>query len=108
MTSLPAGFEVATPFLADAANPSYHGGVSLLWGWLPLTIQVVAAVSVLLGIGWRSRRWRGVWLPLAVLVSVAVVGCTYWYVIPEGAGFCQDLGDLGLCLAFGLRVGGIG
>src|SRR6187455_3063692 len=45
MTSLPAAFGVATPFLADAANSSYHGGVSLLWGWLPLTIQVVAAVT---------------------------------------------------------------
>jgi hypothetical protein len=86
MTSLPAAFGVATPFLADAANSAYHGGVSLLWGWLPLTIQVVAAVTVLLGIGWRSRRWRGVWLPLAVLVGVAVVGCTYWYVKYQGIG----------------------
>jgi S-formylglutathione hydrolase FrmB len=86
MTSLPAAFEVATPFLADAANSSYHGGVSLSWGWLPLTIQVVAAVTVLLGIGWRSRHWRGVWLPLAGLVGVAVVGCTYWYVKYQGMG----------------------
>jgi S-formylglutathione hydrolase FrmB len=76
--------EAAAPLLADASNPSYHGGVSLLWGWLPLSIQVVAVLTVLLLVGRRSRRWAVVWLPLAVLVGVGTAICTYWYVKFQG------------------------
>jgi len=70
--------------LADAPTPLYHEGVSLLGGWLPATLQGVAVVVLLLAIGWRSRRWRAVWLPLAVLVGVAAAGLTHWYVAFQG------------------------
>ena len=70
--------------LADAPTQPYHEGVSLLGGWLPATLQGVAVVVLLLAIGWRSRRWRAVWLPLAALVGVAAVSLTHWYVAFQG------------------------
>ena len=35
-----------------------HHGMSLLGGWLPLLVEVTAAVVVLWSVGWRTRRWR--------------------------------------------------
>jgi S-formylglutathione hydrolase FrmB len=73
--------------LADApvapATP-YRHGISLLHGWLPGVIEGVAATVLLVAIGWRSRRWRVLWLPLAVLVGVAAAGWSHWYVDSEG------------------------
>ena len=46
-------------------------GVSLLSGWLPLTIQLVAVVVLLVVIGWRHRTWRTVWLPVCLLIGIA-------------------------------------
>jgi hypothetical protein len=37
---------------------------------LPATIEAVAATMLLLAIGWRSSRWRMLWLPLAVVAGV--------------------------------------
>jgi len=48
----------------------YAHGISLLGGWLPLTIEIVAAVVVVAVIGWRSRRWRLIWLPVCAVVGV--------------------------------------
>lgn len=77
---------MAATFLAEAPATSYHSGVSLLRGWLPVTIQVVAVVALLVAVGWRSRRWRGVWLPLALLIGVTAVVCIQWYVNFSGMG----------------------
>ena len=78
--------EIAAIVLADAPSASFHGGISLLRGWFPLTVQGVAVVALLLAIGWRSRRWRGVWLPLALLVGVTAVGSIHWYANFSGMG----------------------
>lgn len=48
---------------------SQHG-ISLLSGWLPLTVQIVAGVLLVLALGWRARRWLLVWPPVAVVVGV--------------------------------------
>ena len=56
LTSLPTALLAAPP-----ANP-YNHGLSLLRGWLPGTIQAVAAAVLVLAIGWRSGRWRAIWL----------------------------------------------
>jgi S-formylglutathione hydrolase FrmB len=39
---------------------------------------------LLLAIGWRSRRWRVVWLPSAVLVGVGAASWAHWYVDAQG------------------------
>jgi S-formylglutathione hydrolase FrmB len=71
--------------LADAPPAgSYRHGTSLLHGWLPGTIEAVAATVVLLAIGWRSRRWRLLWMPLALLVGIAAASWAHWYIDMEG------------------------
>jgi S-formylglutathione hydrolase FrmB len=70
--------------LADAPQAAYRHGTSLLNGWLPGTIQAVTVTALLLAIGWRSRRWRVLWMPLAVLVGVAAASWAHWYVDMEG------------------------
>jgi S-formylglutathione hydrolase FrmB len=50
--------------------------MALTTGWLPVAIEVVAIAVLLVGIGWRTRRWRTVQVPVAALagVAVAVIG----------------------------------
>ena len=38
-------------------------------GWLPIVIQAVAAAVLVAAIGWRTRRWRLIWLPVAIAVG---------------------------------------
>ncbi|OBH91708.1 hypothetical protein A5680_00540 [Mycobacterium sp. E2989] len=53
-------------------------------GWLPTTIQVFTAVVLALAVGWRSRRWRTVWLPGAALTGAAAAYLTHWYIVDRG------------------------
>ncbi|ORB41598.1 hypothetical protein BST39_12090 [Mycobacterium paraseoulense] len=53
-------------------------------GWVPTTIQVVTAVVLTLAVGWRSRRWRTVWLPTAALAGAAAAYLTHWYIVDRG------------------------
>ena len=69
---------------ADAPPANYHRGLSLLHGWLPLTLQIVALVVLALAIGWRSRRWRLVWLPASIAVGLVVAAWAHWYVDAQG------------------------
>lgn len=71
---------------ADGSIASYHSGLSLLQSWFPATIQVVAVVVVLFGIGRRSRRWLTVRLPLCVLLGVLAASCIHWYANFQGMG----------------------
>ena len=48
--------------------------VSLIHGWLPWTVQVIAAVALAAAVGWRSRWWRLVCVPSAGLVGVVAAG----------------------------------
>jgi S-formylglutathione hydrolase FrmB len=70
--------------MAADAPPNYRHGPSLLHGWLPLTIQIVAAAVLVAAIGWRSRRWRLVSLPAAAAVGLALAAWAHWYVDSQG------------------------
>lgn len=48
------------------------GQQSLTAGWLPAFVQVVTLIGVVAAVGWRTRRWRTVWLPTAALLGGAV------------------------------------
>jgi S-formylglutathione hydrolase FrmB len=56
----------------------------LLHGWLPPTVYAVAAVVLVVAIGWRSRRWRLVWLPVAVALGLILAAWAHWYVASQG------------------------
>jgi S-formylglutathione hydrolase FrmB len=53
-------------------------------GWIPATVQIVAAVALVTAIGWRTRGWRLIWLPLGLLVGVALAAWAHWYVASDG------------------------
>ena len=57
---------------------------SLMHGWVPTTIQVLAAVVLTSAVGWRSRRWRTVWMPAAALAGGGAAYLTHWYIVDRG------------------------
>jgi S-formylglutathione hydrolase FrmB len=66
-------------------GPGFGGhGVSLLSGWLPLTVQIVAGLVVLAAIGRRPRRWLLRTLPVLAALGVAVVLLVRHYVSANG------------------------
>src|ERR1700722_3743588 len=69
--------------MAAAAGPQARG-LSLLPGWLPPTVQALAAVALVVAIGWRSRRWRLVWLPGSAAVGLILALWTRWYMKSQG------------------------
>lgn len=58
--------------------------LSLLHGWLPLTAQVLTVATLIAAIGWRTRRWRLLWLPMSAIVGVAVACGARWYLATSG------------------------
>jgi S-formylglutathione hydrolase FrmB len=60
------------------------GHTSLMHGWVPISVQVVTAVALALAVGWRSRRWRLVCLPLAAAIGGALAYGTHWYIVDRG------------------------
>ena len=76
---------VLTIVLGAIVLPEQFGQhLSLMHGWIPMTVQVMAAVALLAAIGWRTRRWRLVWLPWALVVGAALTAAANWYIASEG------------------------
>ena len=69
---------------AAQANAGYRGGLSLLHGWLPPTIWALAAVVLVVAIGWRSRRWRLIWVPVALAVGLILATWAHWFIDSQG------------------------
>ena len=53
-------------------------------GWVPLSVQIVTGVVLVLAIGWRARRWRLLWLPIAALAGAALSWFAYWNIATNG------------------------
>jgi S-formylglutathione hydrolase FrmB len=73
---------LAATLSADGAEPLRHhiAQISLMHGWVPLAVQVIAAVVLACGVGWRSRGWRLRWLPLTALVAVVLAVAAHSYI----------------------------
>jgi S-formylglutathione hydrolase FrmB len=69
--------------VALALAEQFRHHLSLMHGWLPAAVQIVAAAALLAAIGWRTRRWRFMWLPWAFLVGAALTVAAYWYIASE-------------------------
>jgi S-formylglutathione hydrolase FrmB len=72
----------STTNLAFSVLAEQH--TSLMHGWVPGTVYAVTVTTLLLGVGWRSRRWRLLWLPVAVAVGAAVAEWVHWYITIYG------------------------
>ncbi|WP_459167202.1 alpha/beta hydrolase, partial [Mycolicibacterium conceptionense] len=53
-------------------------------GWVPTSIQVITAGVLIAAVGWRTRRWALIWLPVAAAVGGILVAGTDWYIESEG------------------------
>ncbi len=84
---------------------SSHNGVSLLDGWFPLTLQIVAAVLLVAAVGWRTRRWRFVWVPVSVVI--AVVGALLVHLYFDSQGLATDPAPWQLWIWVGVTVGAL-
>jgi S-formylglutathione hydrolase FrmB len=62
--------------------------MSLMHGWIPGVVQLVAAVTVVVAVGWRTRRWRTLWVPVSGICGGALAVAAYWYV--GSAGLAGD------------------
>jgi S-formylglutathione hydrolase FrmB len=68
----------------SAAGDFRQQHLSLMHGWLPWTIQIVTVLVLLAAIGWRSRRWRQIWLPVAAVAGAIVAAVAYWFISSQG------------------------
>ncbi|BBX38588.1 alpha/beta hydrolase [Mycobacterium simiae] len=74
---------------------------SLMHGWVPITVQAVAAIALAFGVGWRSRRWWTVFLPIAAVLGAATAYGTHWYIRDRGLSEDPAPATLWLWIALG-------
>jgi S-formylglutathione hydrolase FrmB len=88
----PAPGPTSPPTLRPAVPPQedlrkFNYGIDLLGGWFPLTVGIIVLLLVVMVIGWRTRRWRRVWLPVCVGIgaigALAVTGYLYFQSLPS-------------------------
>src|SRR6476659_118144 len=72
------------PPLPDPNFSKFGHGISLLGGWLPLTVEIITVVVLIVAIGWRTRRWRLVWVPTAAVGGIAVALVARAYMNSQG------------------------
>ena len=77
----------------------------MLGGWLPVVIDVVAALVVVAAIGWRTRRWRLVWVPVCVALGVAGALAVRGFV--NNQGMASDPAPVQLWLWSAVCVGAV-
>lgn len=79
------GLPLDTPVPAPPPDwTRLNHGISLLGGWLPITVQIASVVAVLAVIGWRTTRWRRLWVPLCVAIGLAAALAARTWVNAEG------------------------
>jgi S-formylglutathione hydrolase FrmB len=76
--------DVTASTTGPAASLLADHHTSLMHGWVPGTVQAIAVTALLLAVGWRSRRWRVLWVPVAVAVGAAVAAWAHWYITADG------------------------
>ena len=77
--------------------------ISIVSGWLPVVVEVLAVVTLALAVDWRGGGWRrqlGIGVPLAVLASLAA-GLVLWLgsLVPGGTAWWPQVWGAVLVLA---------
>lgn len=112
-TSTPTSSAVAPPPApkmpsSSLDNPTgprefdFHHGVSLLHGWLPVTIEIVAVVLLLIAIVRFTRRWWFIRIPIAILLGVAAAIGAWAYT--NNQGLASDPAPVLLWVCVGIMV----
>ena len=84
----------------------FRDHVSLMHGWVPLAAQILAGVLLVLAIGWRTRLWRLVSLPIAAALGLALTAVTYWSIFSNGLSGEPAPGPLWIWVTLtGLAIG---
>ena len=68
----------------DFSRWSHPHGTSLLGGWFPLSVEILTIVILVIAIGWRTRRWRLVWVPVSATIGVIAAVAARTYMNSEG------------------------
>ena len=79
--------------LADAPQMFRHH-ISLMHGWVPITVQVLAGLTVLVALGIRTRRWWVVSLPILIGAGVGLAAITHQFI--STGGYAGDPAPHGL------------
>lgn len=72
------------PRLPDPDFNKWGQGTSLLGGWFPLSVEILTIVVLVCAVGWRTRRWRLVWVPVSAGVGVVAAICARAYMNAQG------------------------
>nr|WP_238816029.1 alpha/beta hydrolase-fold protein [Nocardia brasiliensis] len=95
-----------------SANPDpnygniFHHGVSLLHGWLPLTVELVAVAFLVVAVARGTRRWWAIQVPICLLLGVAGALVARWYVADQGLS--SDPAPASLWVGIGATVAALG
>jgi S-formylglutathione hydrolase FrmB len=60
----------------------------LTHGVVPMTVQVISLAVLLVAIGWRTTRWRFIWVPLMMAGGATLTLLVHWYIAYQG--WAQD------------------
>ena len=58
--------------------------MSLMGGWLPVTVQLVAVIALVLSLRRRSQRWTSVMLPAVAASALLVALAAHWLLQSQG------------------------
>ncbi|GAB2651284.1 alpha/beta hydrolase-fold protein [Prescottella soli] len=103
ITSSPA--PLAAPAPPAGGYHSGSSGISLLGGWLPLTIEIVTVVVLIAVLVRSSRRWWMLWVPVTAAFGVAVAAIAHWFV--DQQGLASDPAPMQLWLWSAVFVGSL-
>ncbi|WP_146100629.1 alpha/beta hydrolase-fold protein [Nocardia nova] len=107
-TAAPAVAPPPPPQLPSAKlNPynGFHHGVSLLHGWLPLTIEIVAAVLLVVAVVRWGRRWWLIRVPICL--ALGVVAAFAARTVMNNEGLASDPAPVRLWIWVGVAVAAI-
>jgi len=76
-------------------------------GWAPIAIQVLTVALLVFAIGWRTRRWRLLWLPISALIGVSLAWLTHWNIATNGLAGDPAPRGLWVWLALSGLAGGV-
>jgi S-formylglutathione hydrolase FrmB len=68
----------------DFSRWNHPHGISLFGGWFPISVEILTIVVLIVAIGWRTRRWRVVWVPVSAAIGVLAALAARTYMNSEG------------------------